>query len=35
MMYDILQLVVLLANVAAFGYYLYLAGKANGVLNAI
>ena len=34
-MYDIFQLVVLLANVAAFGYYLYLAGKAKGILNAI
>lgn len=35
MMYDIFQLVVLLANIAAFGYYLYLAGKAKGILNAI
>ena len=34
-MYDIFQLVVLLANIAAFGYYLYLAGKAKGILNAI
>lgn len=35
MIFDIAQLVVLLANVAAFGYYLYLAGKAKGILNAI
>lgn len=35
MMYDIFQLVVLLANVAAMGYYCYLSGKAKGVLKAI
>lgn len=35
MMYDIFQLVVLLANVAAMGYYCYPSGKAKGVLKAI
>lgn len=35
MMYDIFQLVVLLVNVAAMGYYCYLSGKAKGVLKAI
>lgn len=35
MMYDIFQLVVLLVNVAAMGYYCYLSGTAKGVLKAI
>lgn len=35
MMHDIFQLVVLLVNVAAMGYYCYLSGKAKGVLKAI
>lgn len=35
MMYDIFQLVALLANVAAMGYYRYLPGKAKGVLKAV
>lgn len=35
MTYDIFQLVVLLADVAATGYYRYLSGKAKGVLKAI
>lgn len=35
MIFDIAQLIVFLATVAAYGYYLYLAGKAKGILNAI
>lgn len=35
MMYDVLQLIVLLLNVASFGYYLYLAGKMKGLEIAI
>ncbi len=35
MMFEMFQLVLLLADVAAFGYCLYLAGKAKGVLKVI
>lgn len=34
-MFDILELVVFLATLAAYGYYLYLAGKVKGFLKAI
>lgn len=34
-MLDILELVVFLATLAAYGYYLYLAGKVKGFLDAI
>jgi len=35
MIFELAQLIVFLASIFAFGYYLYLAGKAKGVLNAI
>lgn len=35
MIFDLAQLIVFLATVVAYGYYLYLVGKAKGVLKAI
>ena len=35
MIFDIAQLIVVLVSIFSFGYYLYLAGKAKGVLKAI
>ncbi len=35
MIFDIAQLIVFLATVAAYGYYLYLIGKVKGLLQAI
>lgn len=35
MLFDIIQLCVILATIAVFGYYYYLAGKVKGVLLAI
>lgn len=34
MIFDIAQLIVFLATVAAYGYYLYLIGKVKGLLQA-
>lgn len=34
MIYEIFQMVVLLLNIAAFGYYLYMAGKIKGMKEA-
>lgn|GEM_PF-486702 len=34
-MFDLAQLIVFLATIAAFGYYLHLAGKSKGFLEAI
>ncbi len=35
MIFDIAQLIVFLATVAAYGYYLYLIGKVKGLLQAV
>lgn len=35
MLFDIVYLFVILATIAVFGYYYYLAGKVQGVLMAI
>lgn len=35
MIFDIAQLIVFLATVAAYGYYLYLIGKVKGFLQAV
>lgn len=35
MLFDIIQLCVILATIAVFGYYYYLAGKVKGFLKAI
>lgn len=35
MLFDIIQLFVILATTAVFGYYYYLAGRVKGVLTAI
>lgn len=35
MLFDIIQLFVILATIAVFGYYLYLAGKVKGILKSI
>lgn len=32
---DILTAIVVLANIASFGYYLYLIGKVKGWLKAV
>jgi hypothetical protein len=34
-LFDIIQLFVILATIAVFGYYYYLAGKIKGFLDAI
>ncbi len=35
MLFDIIYLFVILATIAVFGYYYYLAGKVQGVLMAL
>lgn len=35
MLLDIVHLFVILATIAVFGYYYYLAGKVQGVLMAL
>lgn len=35
MIFDIAQLIVFLATVAAYGYYLCLIGKVKGILQAV
>lgn len=35
MLFDIVYLFVILATIAVFGYYYYLAGRVKGVLTAI
>jgi hypothetical protein len=35
MIFDIVQLFVILASIAVFGYYYYQAGMVKGVLTAI
>ena len=35
MLFDIIQLFVILATIAVFGYYYYLAGKIKVFLDAI
>ena len=35
MLFDIIYLFVILATIAVFGYYYYMAGKVQGVLMAI
>ena len=35
MIFDIAQLIVFLATVVAYGYYLYLIGKVKGLLQAV
>ena len=35
MIFDIAQLIVFLATVVAYGYYLYLIGKVTGLLQAV
>lgn len=35
MIFDLAQLIVFLATVVAYGYYLYLIGKVKGVLKSV
>lgn len=35
MLFDIVYLFVILATIAVFGYYYYMAGKVQGVLMAL